>query len=41
MEVALSFGAFGDLLALSILIKDIVSALDDCRGSSREYQNLR
>ena len=41
MEVALTFGAVGDLLALGILIKDIISALDNCRGSSREYQNLQ
>lgn len=40
MEVALTFGAFGDLLALGILIKDIVVCLDDCRGSSKEYQDL-
>jgi len=40
MEVAVTFGAFGDLLALGILIKDIIACLDDCRGSSKEYQDL-
>jgi len=40
MELALTFGAFGDLLALSVLIKDIIVCLDDCRGSSKEYQDL-
>jgi hypothetical protein len=40
MELALTFGAFGDLLALGILIKDIIACLNDCSGSSKEYQDL-
>lgn len=40
MELALTFGAVGDFLAISLLIKDIVMALDDCRGSSKAYQDL-
>lgn len=40
MEVALTFGAVGDIIAVCQLIKDIVSALDDCRGSSKKYRDL-
>ncbi|KAM7192580.1 hypothetical protein V8F20_008789 [Naviculisporaceae sp. PSN 640] len=40
MELALTFGSFGDLLAIGILIKDIIVCLDDCRGASKEYQDL-
>ncbi|KAK4210533.1 hypothetical protein QBC37DRAFT_292254 [Rhypophila decipiens] len=40
MELALTFGSFGDLLALGILVKDIIVCLDDCRGSSKAYQDL-
>lgn len=40
MEFALAFGAVGDFLALGLLIKDIVSALDDCRGSEKDYRDL-
>lgn len=32
------FGSFGDIITLSILIKDLVKALNDSRGSSAEYQ---
>lgn len=35
MELAFTFGAVGDFIALSVLIKDIIGALDDCRGSSK------
>jgi len=34
MEVALTFGAVG------LLIKDIVSALDELRGSAKSYREL-
>lgn len=40
MECALTFGAVGDFLSIALLIKDIVSALDDYRGSVKEYQDL-
>lgn len=40
MELAFTFGAVGDFIALSVLIKDIIGALDDCRGSSKVYQDL-
>lgn len=40
MEFALAFGTVGDFLALGLLIKDIVAALDDCRGSEKDYQDL-
>ncbi len=31
-------GSLGDIIALSIIIKDLVKALDESRGSSAEYQ---
>jgi len=40
MELAVTFGAVGDLLAVAALIKDIITALDDCRGSSKAYRDL-
>lgn len=41
MAFAPSFGSFGDFLSIAILIKDIIVALDECRGSSHKYQDLR
>lgn len=41
MAFAPSFGSVGDFLSIAILIKDIALALDDCRGSSHKYQELR
>lgn len=35
-----AFGSFGDFLSIAILIKDIVAALDDSRGSAKKYQDL-
>ena len=32
-------GSIGDIIALSVIIKDLVKALDDSRGSSAEYQD--
>ncbi|KAL6718360.1 hypothetical protein ACLMJK_004449 [Lecanora helva] len=34
----ITFGAIGDIISLCILIKDLVKCLDECRGSSAEYQ---
>ncbi|KZL87535.1 hypothetical protein CI238_01433 [Colletotrichum incanum] len=39
MEVTLAFGAVGDIIAVTKLIKTIIVALDDCRGSAKEYQD--
>ena len=33
-----TFGSVGDIISLSLLIKDLVKSLDDSRGSSAEYQ---
>lgn len=35
-----TFGSFGDFLSIAALIKDIVIALDDSRGSKQKYQAL-
>ncbi|KAH6976039.1 hypothetical protein BKA56DRAFT_552474 [Ilyonectria sp. MPI-CAGE-AT-0026] len=40
MEFALAFGSVGDFIAIALLIKDIICALDDCRGSAKEYRDL-
>ncbi|CEI70388.1 unnamed protein product [Fusarium venenatum] len=40
MELALTFGAFGDFIAITVLIKDIITALDDSHGSGKEYREL-
>ncbi|GKT58321.1 vegetative cell wall protein gp1 [Colletotrichum tofieldiae] len=39
MEFTLAFGAVGDFIAVIELIKNIIVALDDCRGSARDYQD--
>lgn len=36
----ITFGSVGDIISLSILIKDTVNCLDDSRGSSAEYQAI-
>lgn len=41
MAFSPSFGSVGDFLSIAILIKDVIVALDDCRGSSHKYQKLR
>lgn len=40
MEVTLTFGAVGDFISIGLLIKDIVSALDEHRGSAKSYREL-
>ena len=34
----ITFGSVGDIISLSLLIKDLVRSLDKSRGSSAEYQ---
>jgi len=40
MEVALTCGAVGDFISIALLIKDIISALDECRGSAKAFRDL-
>ncbi|KAK0717848.1 hypothetical protein B0T26DRAFT_751856 [Lasiosphaeria miniovina] len=40
MELGLTFGAVGDFISIAGLVRDIVLALDSCRGSSKEYRDL-
>ncbi|PTD09117.1 hypothetical protein FCULG_00011064 [Fusarium culmorum] len=40
MEFALTAGAVGDFLSIAVLIKDIIAALDDSRGSAKQYREL-
>lgn len=37
---SVTFGSVGDIIAVCLLAKSIVEALDDSRGSSAEYQGL-
>lgn len=37
---SVTFGSVGDIITVSLLVKSIVDALDDSRGSSAEYQGL-
>ena len=34
----ITFGSVGDIITVSLLIKDLVKCLDESRGSSAEYQ---
>ncbi|KXH30526.1 hypothetical protein CNYM01_02937 [Colletotrichum nymphaeae SA-01] len=38
MEFTLTFGAVGDFIAVIEIVKNIIVALDDCRGSAKEYR---
>lgn len=40
MEFTLAFGAVGDFIAVIALIKDIITALDDSRGSTKDYRDV-
>ncbi|GAB1314797.1 hypothetical protein MFIFM68171_05007 [Madurella fahalii] len=40
MELSLSFGAVGDIIAICGLVKGIAAALDDARGSAKHYRDL-
>ncbi|KAK3331476.1 hypothetical protein B0H66DRAFT_468412 [Apodospora peruviana] len=40
MELGLTLGAVGDIISITVLIKDIVSALSEARGSSKAYRDL-
>ena len=40
MSFAPSFGSVGDFIAITLLIKDVINALDDATGSRSEYQQL-
>ncbi|KAH7183254.1 uncharacterized protein B0J16DRAFT_416356, partial [Fusarium flagelliforme] len=40
MDLGLTFGSVGDFIAITVLIRDIIEALDDARGSAKEYQDL-
>jgi hypothetical protein len=34
----ITFGSVGDILSVCLIVKDLVAALDDSRGSSAEYR---
>jgi hypothetical protein len=38
--MSITFGSVGDIIAVSLIIKDLVKALDDSRGSANEYQEM-
>jgi hypothetical protein len=39
-RMPITFGSVGDIISISLLIKDAVKALDDSRGSAHEYQGV-
>jgi hypothetical protein len=38
--MVVTFSSVGDIISVSLLVKDIVLALDDARGSTSEYQAI-
>ncbi len=36
--MSITFGSVGDIISLSLIIKDLIRSLDKSRGSSAEYQ---
>jgi|SRR5215469_4918252 len=40
MSVGITFGSIGDIISVSLLVKDLLLALNDTRGSSAEYQEV-
>lgn len=41
MSVAFGFGSLGDIIAICQIAWQLGKALDDGRGSAKEYQELR
>lgn len=39
--MSLTCGSVGDIIAVCLLVKQLIEALDDCRGSSTEYQAVK
>jgi hypothetical protein len=40
MSVAVTFGSVGDIIAVVGIIKDLITTLNDSRGSSADYQRI-
>ena len=40
MSASATFGSVGDIISVCIIIKHLIKALDDSRGSSVEYQEV-
>ena len=39
-SVGLTFGSVGDIITLTIVIKDLIKTLDEAKGASAEYQEI-
>ena len=37
----ISFGSVGDIISICLLVKDLVAALDESKGSAAEYKEVR
>jgi hypothetical protein len=37
----ITFGSVGDIISICLIIKDLVAALDESSGSSKEFQEVR
>ncbi len=40
MSVGVTFGSVGDIISICIVIKDLIKALDESKGSSAQYQEV-
>jgi len=40
LSMPITLGSVGDIISISLIVKDLVKALDDSRGSASEYQAL-
>jgi hypothetical protein len=38
--MSITFGSVGDIISVCIIVKDLVTALDDTRGSTTEYREV-
>jgi hypothetical protein len=36
----ITFGSIGDIISVCLIVKDLIDALDKCRGSASEYQDI-
>lgn len=36
----ITFGSVGDIISICLLAKEIIGAIDESRGSAKEYQEL-
>ena len=40
LKMPVTFGSVGDIISVSLLVKDLIDALNDSRGSKRQYEEV-